>query len=689
MTEQEKQRLLKLAAQEGARFTAPKNTAPKAEDNSLLDFALTTGLGALGGVAGTFVMPGLGTAAGGAAGAGLGKTVSNMIQGKASDEGVLGEAALGTLGGAGKLLTGVRTLGKGANAAETVAKPGILSKFGGFLETKGGDLAASQANLTRAQARTLGQPLSETFSNLQRRTGTANMDDLARLSQSVTGGGGSVTLGINKAVSPLGVDIGDLSKVADKSLANNAPAVFGAQRKALQENVRNSVVKAYGGSEGSLSSVVGGKSALDASKSFAEQAANYGNAYKRSGNVADLQTSKVYKELSGTITDRLYRDPNAVDNFLRTGKPQILADFRAAAKDALRQGNKTDAKAFLKLADDFQKNVTNIKDARTFQRDFVELGKINEKTLEASKGAAAQMGDNVQGAGRLVQKPTNLIALPLEAATPRISSTLMDIGRKLQGTAPAAAGEAGAITKGTVVKELLAQGVPRALIAAAGGGMAASALNEQMNPDVLAAMGADANPMDEASAAAAAAGMGGEDGRPPKDAIDRAILESALNGDKESMAIYKSLSDYFYPADATTAKESITAQKAAVGIQQAENSLNQLEAMSKKVNTGEGLFGVVTGTLNKAGGAVGLNPDAAAFNAQAKLIGTGIARALGQSGALSDRDMQNIQESIPTAYDNRETAMAKINSLRQLLQANAQSAQSIYGGGSLSSVFGG
>ena len=51
--------------------------------------------------------------------------------------------------------------------------------------------------------------------------------------------------------------------------------------------------------------------------------------------------------------------------------------------------------------------------------------------------------------------------------------------------------------------------------------------------------------------------------------------------------------------------------------------------------------------------------------------------------------MQNIAESIPTAYDSRETAMAKIQSLRDLLQANQATVGNVYGGGSAAPVFGG
>ncbi len=654
--------------------------------NLLTSFLPTIG-GIIGGIGGSFVAPGLGTAAGGAGGSALGKSIANLIEGKDATEGVGTEALFGALPGAGGLLRGAKAMATGGRTAQVAneAKPGLLSKFGSFLENKGGDLAASQANLTRAQARTLGQPLNETFGSLQRRTGTAKMDDLAKIADSVTGGGGSVTLGINKAVSPVGVDIGDLSRVANKSLGDNAPAVFGASRKSLEENVKNSVVKAYGGDGGTLSSVVGGKTALDTSKGFATQAAQYRDAFKRSGNVADQQTAKVYEDLAQTINDRLYRAPGSVDNFLQVGKPQILADFRAAAKDAVRTGDKVAAKAYLKLADDFQKSVTNIKDARTFQRDFVELGKINEKTLEASKGAAMQMGDNLQGAGKILQRPTNIVALPLEAATPKISSVMMDVGRKLQGTG--ANGATGNVTRRELMKQLIGQGVPRAILGQYTPASAGS-LDENVDPAMIEAMAADAAPMDAEAAAKAAAGMGG-DGRPPKENIDEAVMIAALSGDKETFNMMKSLSEYFYPSSGD--KTSAATQKGLVSLGQAENLLNTFEQqLNEAGGQDNGVLARIVGGARTAAGQVGLDAQASAYNAARQGTVASLAKALGDSGTLTDQDISRAMALIPDLGKSNEERAMMFSQLRALINNNRNTLTAASGGrGSLEAVFGG
>jgi len=99
LTEQDK-----LLARQNAmqRFQSQAQPTKKTSGNFLTSLLPTAG-GILGGIGGSFFGPGLGTAAGGAAGAGAGKFLQNLLEGKSdAGEGVLGEAALGTLGGIGK-----------------------------------------------------------------------------------------------------------------------------------------------------------------------------------------------------------------------------------------------------------------------------------------------------------------------------------------------------------------------------------------------------------------------------------------------------------------------------------------------------------------------------------------------------------------------------------------------------------
>lgn len=102
----------------GATPQPEQATETKTKDRGLLGFLpMITGL--LGGVGGSFLAPGVGTAAGGAAGAGIGEWLAQKFSGEDTDIGrIAGEGALGTLGGVGRLFKTVGAAGKAVKAGQ-------------------------------------------------------------------------------------------------------------------------------------------------------------------------------------------------------------------------------------------------------------------------------------------------------------------------------------------------------------------------------------------------------------------------------------------------------------------------------------------------------------------------------------------------------------------------------------------
>lgn len=93
--------------------------------------SLSTAGGILGGIGGSFLGPGIGTAAGGAVGAGAGKWLENLLEGnKDLGEGVLGEAAFGTLGGIGKGFRAIKGAAGALRAGEGIKQAGSILKSG-------------------------------------------------------------------------------------------------------------------------------------------------------------------------------------------------------------------------------------------------------------------------------------------------------------------------------------------------------------------------------------------------------------------------------------------------------------------------------------------------------------------------------------------------------------------------------
>ena len=681
-----------IEAQQQQTRALQQTQQPK-KSAGLLGDILSIGGGALGAIGGSFLAPVAGTIGGGAAGSAAGRLLANLITGADAGDQVVEDTILGGVGGGiGKVFK----VGKSAKAATDAAtavgaatpKTGILSKIGSTLETSGNKVMSSQANLTRAQARNLGVDIPGTFGSLSKRTGMGNLDDLAELATDITGKNGAVSVGVNRAVAPLQVDLGNMSRVAEDALMNRG--ITGTAKKEILENVKNQTVKAYGGSKGSLSSVVGGNDALAAQRFFAEAGATSKQGFKRSGNVLDKQKADVYKDLSSEINNRVYNAPGAAERFTAKGgaKDKIIKNFNDAAEAALQNGDKKAAEAYKRLGADFGK-VKNIAEARTFQKDFVNIGKVADKTSEAAQGAAAQLGDTMQGAGKFIQRPLNIAAVPLNAQSGRIGQFMSSFGRKLQGTADGVASATGgaatkALTRGDLVKSLIAQGIPQTVLGGVGD------TGEELSPEMADAIQGGVDPNTITNDQLVNAGIPENDVASsviPKAGLDAAITAAALGGDSENLKLLMSLSEYLYPA--TDTEQTAAQQKATASASTAGATVDQLEAaLMQAGENGGGPVAAVVGGIRNAAGQAGLDDNARYYNSVADSAVTQLARAIsGESGALSDQDIARAKSMIPQLSDSGSVRKQKLQRIREQINATAQA--NAGGNSGLSSVFGG
>lgn len=708
LTDEDKKMAMQMANQQFAQSQAA-SAQPK-KSAGMLGTVLST-IGGIGG--GILGLPfgGVGAIGGGAVGSGLGRGLANILTGADAGDGVIEDTVMGGVGGAlGKVMK-VGKVGldaaKGGTAAAAVGaapKTGILSRFGGALEKTGNKVMASQANLTRPTANKLSEPVADTFGKLQSRTGVGNIDDLTEIGKGVTGRDGLVAIGVEDSVSTAGVKLDGLRRAAEDSLMNRGIPLNSPKAKEILENVKNQFVKANGGANGSLADVVGGKQALQADRFFAENASVAKQGFKRSGDVATKQSGQVYNDLSQFVKERLYNAPGTGANFVTKGggKDQIVQSLRAMAADDVTTVNPKVRAAYAKLADEFDTKVKSIADARTFQKDFVQLTKIAEKTAEASQGAATQLGGTMQGAGKFIQQPLNILATPLEAQSGKIGSKMADWGRKLQGTgapktaAAAADGPVSMFSRKDLIKSMVAQGVPRAAMQA---GFAGANPNDQVSPEALAMMNADPSqftpeqlsaaglsgaPTDPSAAEVAPGGM-------TKESLDKALFEAAQAGDDKNVAMLIKLSDHYFPQG--SAQLSAGAQKSMMATSNALGSVQQLEELLAK-NGGQdnGVLANVFGGAAGIAGKLGANDNARLYNDKAGSLVTPLARAIsGETGTLSDQDIKRAQLMLPQLTDSTAVRKQKIASIYQAIQTAQQSAQQYGGGGQpdLSAMFGG
>lgn len=580
---------------------------------------------------------------------------------------VAGEIGLSLLPfGLGKIAKGAKGImggAKAANGANVLSnKPGLMSRMGKGLENKGQDLLGTQANLTRAEGRRIGANPAEILGSINQRTGLTKMDDMAQVAKGVTGQDGAFSELTRNAVGNIpGVDIGDLRNIGADILQNRAPLITGKQKDSLLDSFKNTGVMVRGGASGSLNPLADPSAALDASRNFRAMASDITKSPTVSAK--DRQLANVYNDLAKNIEGSIYKSPG-IDEGLKLAAPDRAADLLRAAENA---PTRAQAKAYRRLAEEI-KGIGDVKSLRTAQKDFVNLSKVDEATARAQAGAGAQLGDQMQGLGKIAQKPTNLIAMPLNAATPAVGGLITKAGRALQGT-----GSGGGMLSNPLVRFLAPQAGVRLgadVLGLRGGEEAAATLLD--NPAV-----------DAGSILGGASGIGAKSGQSsPQSMYSRENAAMDIQNDLqrtggENMEKYLKLYEFMNPED-KTGKANATTQKALAQSKNADATLGQLEAMLKQAG---GAGGPVGGNVSSFFGGLGMNNNAKAYNDLASGSVTQIAKALGETGAMSDADRVAYANLIPRITDTPEVAQAKFAALRERM-ATAQSSALQYGAGS-------
>lgn len=214
--------------------------------------SLSTAGGILGAVGGSFLGPGVGTAAGGAAGAGAGKFLENLFEGNNAGEGVLGEAALGTLGGVGKgfkALKGAATAGRTGGNALDILRNGVPKTSGaptsrgesilGGVATRAREFDAKTSGLGVGQkinGQTVTPQRSQELYNFSRTRGVKSGSPMSQAKQAEellrnTTNQLDTTLGtINRGVTKdelIGLTSAATSKVADNAAVTGTTKTLG------------------------------------------------------------------------------------------------------------------------------------------------------------------------------------------------------------------------------------------------------------------------------------------------------------------------------------------------------------------------------------------------------------------------------------------------------------------------------
>jgi hypothetical protein len=646
--------------------------------------------GAMGGAAIGSVVPVVGTAIGGllgailggAAGGAGGQVLENSVAGDNLGTDVGSQALWGGLTSVGPLKalsigkglikgTGEALLkGGGSAAIKAGVEKGIaatpirdaISKMTGNSSKLGDKLIASQSLLTGAQARAMKINPIQTIGNINTRTGLTNISDMADFGKRLTGNGDTSLLDTmsNSAIADAkNVSVDGLREEASKLIDAAGASLKPTQRKALLDHAMKASVAMRGGADGGLSPYVDPTAAIGQANNFKRIASTLTSGFNVTGDQAEM--GNIYNSLARKIEDAVYSSPGTNANITaiaRSGRDDLLF----MAQDLEKAGNTAQAQAARKVAEEVG-NVKSVKELRSLKKDFVDLSKIDRASAQADGARSLTGKDMTKTVGSIVRNPLNIIAMPLDAATPTIGGML----KKVDSAVAPRLGATGSATI-TPVNAALRSGMYQAPFNTGSPDTTAptdpNIIDMTQQPDGTYGTGAT-DPTATDTTASNPYGVSSQQ-------VGQLMMMALAKGDNKAATELKSIYDLVSASETSAAsKINTTTQKALNSSANGEDALARLEASYKAAGGGQGpIGGYASGLL----GSIGLNSNAKVYNDTVASTAAQLARAMGETGVLSDTDIKRYMSMLPTLQDTTQSAASKLALIRQALtttKANA------------------
>lgn len=392
-----------------------------------------------------------------------------------------------------------------------------------------------------------------------------------------------------------------------------------------------------------------------------------------SENAVRGEEGKFYGKLGSLIDERI--DAGVDPKYINEAYDNVSNEFLYRSQKALREGNKTKAEAYERLAKEYaetpaeERTVANF---RSSKRDFVDLSKMLERS-DRSKGGGS-FSRTVNQLPVVGPAADALLSQPVERGAQKAGEVMRKVGREFQeGTAQEKLKKAAAIGAGGA-----------GLLAAASGGngnnkditkaSGISGTNANMTDSSqtdtsnrMSSLSGDAMPtansMDEMT-------VGGYTRKQLEDGYVKALM---ANDAKSAQAIGSiiDIMDKNETRALNRAKLNNSAKSKSTDESKKQNAISTLNTLMGVYNEGGGqgvVGGTLTNLLNKATGG-GYNPSAETYSAQSRGAAVKIIKAMGDSGQLSDRDVQAALDMLPKNTDDNKVAKKKIDNLLNILQA--------------------
>lgn len=392
---------------------------------------------------------------------------------------------------------------------------------------------------------------------------------------------------------------------------------------------------------------------------------------------------KAIQELEGKAYDMTGKGANAARKIIRDYTGELKKTINEASADVYKDADKI--ADFLKAAEganlppkmlqDVAKKLRDgvtYSDVRSMQAPFVIMGQL------AKQKKMAPLAGGVMGNGNfgnpIQQVAQEVIGKPLASTTGKL---LQRSGRALQ----LASDNPEALVGGVVGK---AKNTAKNAALAGAGLLALGQLNGQ-NADATPQISGNSGQLGGAQGAQAQqkelqqaqqlqamqqlmqpSTFAGKD----RDQIEQAYMAAAADNNPKAIQFYASMLEQLDKKDAMNQKQLAALQKASSSKTSKDDQKKadaakkaaSIETMYKQAGGAQGPIGVLNNLLNSA--TLGMfNPGASAYEANQQALAVALARAAGDSGALSNQDIQGYKSMLPLTTDSPQAAKLKLQNI--------------------------
>lgn len=495
-------------------------------------------------------------------------------------------------------------------------------------------------SLTRKGMREVGDDAAQKIGMLRDRTGMSSMDDLRKLGKQLTGGENSFMDDVTNYMQTNGargnfVQLDDIAPQI-RDLKDNLP-------KAIQNQFND-------------------KDPAQMANFFRGAAADLRKSATPSAGQKEL--AKLYETTAREINARV--DAGIDPKYIQQAFDDTKSEFLTRSREALLNGDKKMSTAYKRLAkeiSDIPAAERTVQRYRSFKRDFVDIAKMGKLSDQSMGGGSISRAvKSVPIVGDMLDAT---LATPVEAGAQKAGGVMRDLGRAFQSGKAQSALKKGAVIGGggLMLANLMgAGGQPQGQLpmpgapTADGMGGALPTGSPAANPTL---------------GGIAPAGQG--DAEPTVGGYSRAQLEDGyvaalMAGDAKAADAIGSIIDIMNnnekrAADSSGGTKDEAGKKREAGLR----TLNTLLQSYERGGGGQGIVGgTLTNLMNKVTGGA-YNSSAQTYATQARGAAAQIIKALGESGTLSDRDIQAAMDMLPQNTDTEQVAKEKISNLMTLL----------------------